>query len=46
MTCVKAGGLHGRASSLANKIDVEFYTADRVKYLSAVAGAEQEPTFG
>lgn len=33
MTCVKAGSLDGGEASLGNKIGVEFYTKDRVKYL-------------
>ena len=46
MTCVKAGGLDGGESSLGGKIDVEFYTKDRVSYLGGVDGAKQEPNFG
>ena len=46
MTCVKAGSLDGGEASLGNKIGVEFYTKDRVHYLSAVDGAKQEPQFG
>ncbi len=46
MTCVKAGGLDGDKASLANKIDVEFYTKDRVKYLKGITEAKQEPVFG
>lgn len=46
MTCVKAGGLDGGAASLGNRIDVEFYTKDRVGYLHDVSGAKQEPEFG
>lgn len=46
MTCVKAGSLDGGAASLGNKIGVEFYTKDRVGYLTAADGAKQEPAFG
>jgi len=46
MTCVKAGGLDGKGASLGNKIDVEFYTKDRVQYLPNVGDAKQEPAFG
>lgn len=46
MTCVKAGSLDDGAASLGNKIGVEFYTKDRVGYLSGCDGAKQEPEFG
>lgn len=43
---IKAGGLDGGAASLGNKINVEFYTRDRVQYLAGCEGAKQEPLFG
>lgn len=46
MTVVKAGTLDGGAASLGNKIGVEFYTKDRVSYLSDCPGAKQEAAFG
>lgn len=46
MVCVKAGGLDGKKAHLDNKIDVEFYTKDRVGYLPSIPEAKQEPVFG
>ncbi|KXL43305.1 MAG: hypothetical protein FE78DRAFT_152635 [Acidomyces sp. 'richmondensis'] len=46
MTCVKAGGLDGGHAALGNKIDVEFYTKDRVSYLHEIPNAKQEKAFG
>lgn len=46
VTCVKAGSLDGGAASLGNKIGVEFYTKDRVSYLTEISGAKQEKAFG
>ncbi|KIW10596.1 hypothetical protein PV08_11560 [Exophiala spinifera] len=46
VTCVKAGGLDGGKAELGNKVDVEFYCKDRVKYLKDVPDAKQEPVFG
>ena len=44
VTCVKSGGLDGGAAD--HPIAVEFYTKDRLKYSSAVPGADQKPEFG
>lgn len=46
MTCVKAGGLDDSKAGLGNKVDVEFYTKDRVGYLQSLPKAKQEPAFG
>ena len=46
VTCVKAGGLDDNQASLGNKVDVEFYTKDRVVYQKEIPGAKQEPVFG
>lgn len=46
VTCVKAGGLDGGGAELGNKVDIEFYCKDRVKYLKDVPNAKQEPVFG
>ncbi|KAM4054380.1 glutathione-dependent formaldehyde-activating enzyme [Hirsutella rhossiliensis] len=46
-TCVKAGALDGGAAGLGGRVDVEFYTKDRVAYLGPCGeGARQEPAFG
>ncbi|KAB8238237.1 hypothetical protein ETB97_007705 [Aspergillus alliaceus] len=45
-TVIKAGTLDGGDASLRNKVDVEFYTKDRVSYLCAVEGAKQETHLG
>jgi len=44
MTCVKSGGLDGGKAD--HKVDVEFYTKDRLSYAKEVAGAKQEKVFG
>lgn len=45
-TVIKAGTLDGGEANLRNKVDVEFYTKDRVSYLCAVQGAKQETLLG
>ncbi|KAK9319518.1 Mss4-like protein [Lipomyces orientalis] len=45
-TVIKAGGLNGGEADLGGKVDVEFYTNDRVTYLQSVESAKQEPAFG
>jgi hypothetical protein len=40
-TIIKAGTLDGGAASLGGKVAVEFYTKDRVSYLSGCEGAKQ-----
>ncbi|KAK9365534.1 Mss4-like protein [Lipomyces kononenkoae] len=45
-TVIKAGGLNGGEADLGGKVDVEFYTSDRVTYLQSVEAAKQEPAFG
>ncbi|KAF7588270.1 hypothetical protein BBP40_005956 [Aspergillus hancockii] len=45
-TVIKAGTLDGGETSLRGKVDVEFYTRDRVSYLCALEGANQEKLFG
>lgn len=42
---IKAGGLDNGGASLGNKIGVEFYTRDRVGYLGAFEGAQQQHLF-
>lgn len=42
---IKAGGLDEGKAHLEGKPGVEFYTRDRVSYLSAVEGAKQERLF-
>lgn len=46
LMCVKAGTLDGGAANLDNKVDIEFYTKDRLGYLQVTPGAKQEPVFG
>ncbi|KAJ9612716.1 uncharacterized protein PV06_02259 [Exophiala oligosperma] len=46
VTCVKAGGLDDGKAELGNKVDIEFYCKDRVKYQKEVSNAKQEPVFG
>lgn len=48
VTVIKAGGLDGGNAGLADigGVAVEFYTKDRVPYLSDVKGAKQETHFG
>ncbi|KAG8673346.1 hypothetical protein FPOAC2_06789 [Fusarium poae] len=43
---IKAGGLDEGKANLDNKIDVEFYTRDRVSFLKETEGAKQEHLFG
>ncbi|KAI9933518.1 hypothetical protein ASPWEDRAFT_617275 [Aspergillus wentii DTO 134E9] len=41
-TIIKAGTLDGGETNLRHKVDVEFYTRDRVSYLGSIEGAKQE----
>ncbi|GFF23812.1 hypothetical protein IFM61606_08952 [Aspergillus udagawae] len=45
-TVIKAGTLDKGGANLGNKVDIEFYTKDRVSYLTPVDAAKQEPAFG
>lgn len=45
-TVIKAGTLDGGKTNLCDKVDIEFYTKDRVSYLGGIDGAKQEPAFG
>lgn len=45
-TVIKGGTLDGGEAALRNKVDVEFYTKDRVAYCGSLAGAKQEAAFG
>jgi len=44
MTCVKSGGLDGGKAN--HKVEVEFYTKDRLGYAHEVEGAKQVKVFG
>ncbi|KAB8074900.1 Mss4-like protein [Aspergillus leporis] len=45
-TVIKAGTLDGGEANLRGKVDVEFYTRDRVSYICALENAKQENLFG
>ncbi|KAE8150337.1 Mss4-like protein [Aspergillus avenaceus] len=44
-TILKAGSLDNGEANLRGKVDIEFYTKDRVTYLCSLEGAKQEKLF-